>query len=42
MLKDVFEEYEIKIKNYYLQEYEYSKTEEEYLKNYLEKLKLKK
>ncbi|MFR3818571.1 MAG: hypothetical protein ACLTXO_08550, partial [Fusobacterium varium] len=41
MLKDVFEEYEIKIKNYYLQEYEYSKTEEEYLKNYLEKLKSK-
>ena len=37
MLKDVFEEYEIKIKNYYLQEYEYSKTEEEYLKIYLEK-----
>jgi len=41
MLKDVFEEYEIQIKNYYLQKYEYSKTEEEYLKNYLEKLKTK-
>lgn len=41
MLKDILEEYEIKIKDYYLQEYEYSKTEEEYLKNYLEKLKNK-
>ncbi|MDU1911326.1 hypothetical protein [Fusobacterium sp.] len=40
-LKDILEEYEIQIKNYYLQEYEYSKTEEEYLKNYLEKLKTK-
>lgn len=41
ILKDVFDEYEIKIKAYYLQEYEYSKTEEEYLKNYLKKLEKK-